>query len=66
MAEGILIKEGGERVTNVTRIITELDDDLTVKDGQNMPLKNLYVIKNGKILISSGYVSERERERVCV
>ena len=26
------IKEGGERVTNVTRIITELDDDLTVID----------------------------------
>ena len=25
------IKEGGERVTNVTRIITELDDDFTVR-----------------------------------
>ena len=35
------IKEGGERVTNVTRIITQLKDDSTMHscgDNKNLPL----------------------------
>ena len=51
------IKEGGERVNNVTRIITELDDDLTVKG-----LNNTKNINNNLSLLSlrirSGFTSK--------
>ena len=38
------IKEGGERVTNVTRIIIELDDDLTVSVSSVQALLNIYFL----------------------